>query len=149
MAFGRNDQLGGQISGTTHHDFVAETATVHAPDQATEILGPNGLNLDPQSVFPSWRTFDANQLPLPSARLRPVTTEILEDGLYLRWLPPRGGYELTPVGDEETRRLAAQIHCLLASIDSARARWLAEEICMPHRTVAGVLRVMHLSLIHI
>ena len=133
LAFGRNDQLGGDIKGASHHDLVVKNAVVRSDGFDLPLVAGGDIIVGRTDVEPDWSTLT----PLTDRRSRVhLTGEVLsvrpETGeLFLEWHQSAGGRVNTRIGNHETSRLCARLYHLLGAgdqdlgslMDMMDARW--------------------------
>jgi hypothetical protein len=111
VAFGRNDQLGGQIKGKTHHDLVIKNAVVTSDGFRTPLVSNGTITIDRTEVEPDWTILPPEtrnnaivRLTGAKVSINPETAE-----LAFEWMQCEGSSASTRVGARETSRLAARI----------------------------------------
>lgn len=115
LAFGRNDQLGGDIKGAAHHDLVVQNAVVRSDGFELPLVSGGDVTVGRQEVEPDWSTIAPFTNRRSHVRLtgmvlsvRPETSE-----LFLEWFQSAGGPVNTRIGNRETSRLCARLYHLL------------------------------------
>jgi hypothetical protein len=133
LAFGRNDQLGGDIKGAAHHDLVVQNAVVRSDGFEFPLVAGGAVAVERQDVEPDWSTL----APVTERRLRIRLTGVVlmirpeTRELFLEWHQCAGGRISTRIGNHETSRLCARLYHLLSGgerdlgslVDELDERW--------------------------
>lgn len=146
IAFGKNDQLGGDIHGKTHHDIVTRCPDVYVDIWKDPIVSNGRLNLPQALVEPNWITMTE---PLrPSARIRdlgfPVSFNPVTNGLTVEWIQSVGSRMTSRVGDAESSVLAATAYRELQDHNYTVAKFLElmKEKDIPRDPAMASLRLL-------
>lgn len=149
IGLGHSASLGGVVESVIHCDLIVKRPTIYVNGRLILKKGDWRVNED------EWR-LDHRTVTIPSGwwdglnqiRRSGIRTERDNGRLVCVWNAGRGRWDSTPVGNEQTARLAARLYDLLPDGGSAISKntllAYAAHAGLPAAVIPGVLWIMHL-----